>query len=118
MGWAAVWAARGPCASPPHVPADQVDMLLRDFLPCYRTQLAASVLHHLSRELGPQEPPVCQLLRSKVGAARRWGGAQLVWDGLGTTKERGVLTSLLKPNTLWVSLGTLRGPALLLGVTV
>ncbi|XP_055975649.1 protein Niban 3 [Sorex fumeus] len=43
----------------------RVDALLRDFLPCYRTQLAASTLQHLSRELSPQEPPVCQLLRSK-----------------------------------------------------
>ncbi|XP_049644339.1 protein Niban 3 [Suncus etruscus] len=43
----------------------QVDTLLRNFLPCYRGQLAASVLQHLSRELGPQEPAVCQLLRSR-----------------------------------------------------
>ncbi|XP_045155189.1 protein Niban 3 [Echinops telfairi] len=44
---------------------DQVDVLLRNFLPCYRRQLAASVLQQISRELGPLEPAGCQLLRSK-----------------------------------------------------
>ncbi|KAF5913707.1 hypothetical protein HPG69_017483, partial [Diceros bicornis minor] len=43
----------------------QVDALLRNFLPCYRGQLAASVPQQVSRELGPQEPAGCQLLRSK-----------------------------------------------------
>ncbi|XP_057565340.1 protein Niban 3 isoform X2 [Hippopotamus amphibius kiboko] len=43
----------------------QVDTLLRNFLPCYRRQLAASVLRQISQELGPQEPVGCQLLRSK-----------------------------------------------------
>ncbi|XP_039099287.1 protein Niban 3 isoform X1 [Hyaena hyaena] len=43
----------------------QVDTMLRNFLPCYREQLAASVLRQISRELGPQEPPGCQLMRSK-----------------------------------------------------
>ncbi|KAM9243275.1 protein Niban 3 [Dugong dugon] len=44
---------------------DQVDALLKNFLPCYRGQLAASVLWQISRELGPQEPAGCHLLRSK-----------------------------------------------------
>ncbi|XP_062968905.1 protein Niban 3 isoform X1 [Cynocephalus volans] len=44
---------------------DQVDTLLRNFLPCYRRQLAASVLQQISRELGPREPAECQLLCSK-----------------------------------------------------
>uniref|UniRef100_A0A2K6U0L0 Niban apoptosis regulator 3 n=1 Tax=Saimiri boliviensis boliviensis TaxID=39432 RepID=A0A2K6U0L0_SAIBB len=44
---------------------DQMDTLLRNFLPCYRRQLAASVLRQISRELGPQEPAGSQLLRSK-----------------------------------------------------
>ncbi|XP_032171153.1 protein Niban 3 [Mustela erminea] len=43
----------------------QVDTLLRNFLPCYREQLAASVLQQISRELGPREPAGCQLMRSK-----------------------------------------------------
>ncbi|KAB1260016.1 Niban-like protein 2 [Camelus dromedarius] len=43
----------------------QVDILLRNFLPCYRGQLAASVLRKISIELGPQEPVGCQLLQSK-----------------------------------------------------
>uniref|UniRef100_A0A4X1UH05 Collagen beta(1-O)galactosyltransferase 1 n=1 Tax=Sus scrofa TaxID=9823 RepID=A0A4X1UH05_PIG len=43
----------------------QVDTLLRNFLPCYRGQLAASVLWQISQELGPQEPAGCQLLHSK-----------------------------------------------------
>ncbi|XP_039723734.1 protein Niban 3 isoform X3 [Pteropus medius] len=43
----------------------QVDALLRNFLPKYRVQLAASVLRQISRELGPQEPAGCQLLHSK-----------------------------------------------------
>ncbi|KAB0406670.1 hypothetical protein E2I00_018677, partial [Balaenoptera physalus] len=47
------------------VPAGQVDTLLRNFLPCYRGQLSASVLWQISRELGPQEPAGCQLLHSK-----------------------------------------------------
>lgn len=55
------------------VPAGQVDTLLRNFLPCYRGQLAASVLWQISRELGPQEPAGCQLLHSKVGAAKGEG---------------------------------------------
>ncbi|XP_015425065.1 PREDICTED: niban-like protein 2 [Myotis davidii] len=44
---------------------DQVEALLRDFLPQYREQLAASVLQQISRELVPQEPAECQLLHSK-----------------------------------------------------
>ncbi|XP_059552245.1 protein Niban 3 isoform X1 [Myotis daubentonii] len=44
---------------------DQVEALLRDFLPQYRVQLAASVLQQISRELVPQEPAGCQLLHSK-----------------------------------------------------
>uniref|UniRef100_A0A452QBM7 Niban apoptosis regulator 3 n=1 Tax=Ursus americanus TaxID=9643 RepID=A0A452QBM7_URSAM len=43
----------------------QVDTLLRNFLPCYRGQLAASVLQQISQELGPREPAGCQLMRSK-----------------------------------------------------
>uniref|UniRef100_A0A8C9IQ86 Niban apoptosis regulator 3 n=1 Tax=Piliocolobus tephrosceles TaxID=591936 RepID=A0A8C9IQ86_9PRIM len=43
----------------------QVDTLMRNFLPCYRGQLAASILRQISRELGPQEPAGSQLLRSK-----------------------------------------------------
>ncbi|XP_022353711.1 niban-like protein 2 isoform X2 [Enhydra lutris kenyoni] len=43
----------------------QVDTLLRNFLPCYREQLAASVLRQISHELGPREPAGCQLMRSK-----------------------------------------------------
>ncbi|XP_032723507.1 protein Niban 3 isoform X2 [Lontra canadensis] len=43
----------------------QVDTLLRNFLPCYREQLAASVLRQISLELGPREPAGCQLMRSK-----------------------------------------------------
>ncbi|XP_038284158.1 protein Niban 3 isoform X1 [Canis lupus baileyi] len=43
----------------------QVDALLRNFLPCYRGQLAASVLRQISRELEPREPAGCQLMRSK-----------------------------------------------------
>uniref|UniRef100_A0A8C3WP17 Niban apoptosis regulator 3 n=1 Tax=Catagonus wagneri TaxID=51154 RepID=A0A8C3WP17_9CETA len=43
----------------------QVDTLLSNFLPCYRGQLAASVLWQISQELGPQEPAGCQLLHSK-----------------------------------------------------
>uniref|UniRef100_A0A8C0KBU5 Niban apoptosis regulator 3 n=1 Tax=Canis lupus dingo TaxID=286419 RepID=A0A8C0KBU5_CANLU len=43
----------------------QVDALLRNFLPCYRGQLAASVLRQISRELEPREPAGCQLIRSK-----------------------------------------------------
>uniref|UniRef100_A0A8C4L7X9 Niban apoptosis regulator 3 n=1 Tax=Equus asinus TaxID=9793 RepID=A0A8C4L7X9_EQUAS len=44
---------------------DRVDALLRSFLPCYRGQLAASVLRQVACELSPQEPAGCQLLRSK-----------------------------------------------------
>lgn len=54
-------------------PAGQVDALLRNFLPCYRGQLAASVLRQISRELEPREPAGCQLMRSKVGAAKEEG---------------------------------------------
>ncbi|XP_019497549.1 PREDICTED: niban-like protein 2 isoform X6 [Hipposideros armiger] len=43
----------------------QVDALLRNFLPLYRGQLAASILKQISRELGPQELAGCQLLHSK-----------------------------------------------------
>ncbi|XP_058513878.1 protein Niban 3 [Ochotona princeps] len=43
----------------------RVDTLLGDFLPCYRGQLAASVLRQISHELDPQEPVGCQLLHSK-----------------------------------------------------
>lgn len=56
----------GSLIQPPYlVPAGQVDTLLRNFLPCYRGQLAASVLWQISQELGPQEPAGCQLLHSK-----------------------------------------------------
>ncbi|EPQ12473.1 Niban-like protein 2 [Myotis brandtii] len=44
---------------------DQVEALLRNFLPQYRVQLAASVLQQISRELVPQEQAGCQLLHSK-----------------------------------------------------
>ncbi|XP_066205599.1 protein Niban 3 isoform X3 [Saccopteryx leptura] len=47
----------------------QVDALLRNFLPQYQAQLAASVLWQISQELAPQELAGCQLLHSKVGAA-------------------------------------------------
>ncbi|KAF3829285.1 hypothetical protein GH733_003549 [Mirounga leonina] len=43
----------------------QVDTLLRNFLPCYRGQLGASVLRQISRELESREPAGCQLMRSK-----------------------------------------------------
>lgn len=43
----------------------QVDALLRNFLPQYRRQLAASILRQISWELGPQELARCQLLHSK-----------------------------------------------------
>ncbi|XP_052018689.1 protein Niban 3 isoform X8 [Apodemus sylvaticus] len=43
----------------------QVDGMLRNFLPCYRRQLAAAVLRHISQELGPQEPAGCQLSHTK-----------------------------------------------------
>ncbi|XP_027440964.1 protein Niban 3 isoform X4 [Zalophus californianus] len=43
----------------------QVDTLLRNFLPCYRGQLGASVLRQISSELEPREPAGCQLMRSK-----------------------------------------------------
>ncbi|XP_066126170.1 protein Niban 3 isoform X1 [Saccopteryx bilineata] len=46
----------------------QVDALLRNFLPQYQAQLAASVLWQISQELVPQELAGCQLLHSKVGA--------------------------------------------------
>lgn len=61
----------------PLVPAGQVDTMLRDFLPCYREQLAASVLRQISRELGPQEPAGCQLMRSKVGATKGGGAGSV-----------------------------------------
>lgn len=51
--------------------------MLRDFLPCYREQLAASVLRQISRELGPQEPAGCQLMRSKVGATKGGGAGSV-----------------------------------------
>ncbi|XP_036884718.1 protein Niban 3 isoform X7 [Sturnira hondurensis] len=43
----------------------QVDALMKNFLPQYRVQLAASVLRQISRELVPQELAGCQLLHSK-----------------------------------------------------
>ncbi|XP_012584383.1 PREDICTED: niban-like protein 2 [Condylura cristata] len=43
----------------------QMDALLRNFLPCYRGQLAVSLLRQMAHELGPHEPVQCQLLRSK-----------------------------------------------------
>ncbi|XP_021075338.1 niban-like protein 2 [Mus pahari] len=43
----------------------QVDGMLRTFLPCYRRQLAAAVLRHISQELGPQDPAGCQLSHTK-----------------------------------------------------
>lgn len=42
-----------------------MDGLLRTFLPCYRRQLAAALLRHISQELGPQEPASCQLSHTK-----------------------------------------------------
>lgn len=39
--------------------------MLRTFLPCYRRQLAAAVLRHISQELGPQDPAGCQLSHTK-----------------------------------------------------
>ncbi|XP_052018683.1 protein Niban 3 isoform X3 [Apodemus sylvaticus] len=48
----------------------QVDGMLRNFLPCYRRQLAAAVLRHISQELGPQEPAGCQLSHTKVRVPR------------------------------------------------
>lgn len=51
------------------ITAGEVDTLLETFLPCYRGQLAATVLRQISQECSPQEPARCQLLRSKVGAA-------------------------------------------------
>lgn len=51
-----------------------MEALLRNFLPQYRDQLAASVLQQISRELAPQELAGCQLLHSKVGATREGGG--------------------------------------------
>ncbi|XP_019497545.1 PREDICTED: niban-like protein 2 isoform X2 [Hipposideros armiger] len=59
---------RGGLIQAPHcllIPAGQVDALLRNFLPLYRGQLAASILKQISRELGPQELAGCQLLHSK-----------------------------------------------------
>lgn len=41
---------------------------MKNFLPQYRVQLAASVLQQISQELAPQELAGCQLLHSKVGA--------------------------------------------------
>ncbi|XP_031196109.1 protein Niban 3 isoform X3 [Mastomys coucha] len=43
----------------------QVDGMLRTFLPCYRRQLAAAMLRHISQELGPQEPAGRQLSHTK-----------------------------------------------------
>eukprot|EP00072_Mus_musculus_P060299 XP_011240548.1 PREDICTED: niban-like protein 2 isoform X6 [Mus musculus] len=43
----------------------QVNGMLRTFLPCYRRQLAAAVLRHISQELGPQDPAGCQLSHTK-----------------------------------------------------
>ncbi|KAM6168164.1 protein Niban 3 [Erethizon dorsatum] len=43
----------------------RVASLLGGFLPCYRAQLAASVLRQISLELRPQEPSGPQLSRSK-----------------------------------------------------
>lgn len=81
----------------PCVPAGQVDTLLRNFLPCYRGQLAASVLQHLSRELGPQEPAVCQLLRSRVGAGT--GSVQGAgWEG-GRPARGGPFPVIAAPGT-------------------
>ncbi|XP_024416649.3 protein Niban 3 isoform X2 [Desmodus rotundus] len=43
----------------------QVEALMKNFLPQYRVQLAASVLQQISQELAPQELAGCQLLHSK-----------------------------------------------------
>ncbi|XP_060038314.1 protein Niban 3 [Erinaceus europaeus] len=90
----------------------QADTLLRSFLPCYREQLAASVLQQISRELGPQEPAGSQLQRSKKlprvrehrgalsllwGHPPRWqpvfcvlrGDGRLEWFGCREDSERG-----------------------------
>ncbi|XP_070272481.1 protein Niban 3 isoform X2 [Myotis yumanensis] len=48
-----------------YIQSNQVEALLRNFLPQYRVQLAASVLQQISRELVPQELAGCQLLHSK-----------------------------------------------------
>ncbi|XP_035974732.2 protein Niban 3 isoform X1 [Halichoerus grypus] len=66
----------------------QVDTLLRNFLPCYRRQLGASVLRQISRELEPREPAGCQLMRSKKlprvreyrGPLTRFGGHPPRWQ--------------------------------------
>lgn len=44
--------------------------MLRTFLPCYRRQLAAAVLRHISQELGPQDPARCQLSHTKVSTTK------------------------------------------------
>ena len=44
--------------------------MLRTFLPCYRRQLAAAVLRHISQELGPQDPAGCQLSHTKVSTTK------------------------------------------------
>lgn len=51
------------------VPTDQMDGLLRTFLPCYRRQLAAAVIKHVAQELGPEEPVRAQLSHTKVRVA-------------------------------------------------
>uniref|UniRef100_A0A8D2F8H2 Niban apoptosis regulator 3 n=1 Tax=Theropithecus gelada TaxID=9565 RepID=A0A8D2F8H2_THEGE len=73
----------------------QVDILMRNFLPCYRGQLAASILRQISRELGPQEPAGSQLLRSKKLPRVR--------------EHRGPLTQLRGHPPRWQPICVLRG---------
>lgn len=58
--------------------------MLRTFLPCYRRQLAAAVLRHISRELGPQEPAGCQLSHTKVRTTKDAATCQAPAGRLGT----------------------------------
>lgn len=92
----------GGLIQPPHcslVPADQVEALLRNFLPQYRVQLAASVLQQISRELVPQELAGCQLLHSKVGATNEGGGLLSKQEAIGSAVVGGLPAplSLLVP---------------------
>lgn len=82
----------------PLVLAGQVDTLLRSFLPCYRGQLAASVLRKISQELGPQEPARYQLLPSKVGATNGRRGCRVKEPGEGICSAGG---ALFMPCPLW-----------------
>lgn len=66
------------------VTTGQVDGMLRTFLPCYRRQLAAAVLRHISQELGPQEPAGCQLSHTKVRTTKDAATCQAPAGRLGT----------------------------------